>query len=340
VHLPPSYDGSPLPLIIAMHGGLGSALNIEKQSKLSDKCDRANFIVVYPEGVKSRLGIRTWNAGECCGYASTQNIDDVGFIRVLIDTLMSKIQIDSNRIYATGMSNGGFMSYRLACELSDKIAAIAPVAASMTMPVCNPERPVPVMQFHSTQDANIPAIGGVGDGLSTHYNPPLDSVLGSFGSKASCLSKNSIQSQPYSYSIWTSCSCDVVMEYFLTTDGGHSWPGGTKTATGDPVSQQIDASDSMIRFFNQHSKICKTSNLVEVIDPRLIVYPVPADGVLHMKGFNEKITELQVTDLQGRRVLDMSHLLDKNTIDVTALGPGMYYLQLNQGHLRRVLILR
>ena len=117
LHLPSDYDGSQnTSLIIAMHGGFGSGTQLEIQSQLSVKADEENFIVVYPEGVESLLNIRTWNAGGCCGYAMNNNIDDVGFINALMDTLISNYSIDTLRIYATGMSNGAFMSYRLACE--------------------------------------------------------------------------------------------------------------------------------------------------------------------------------------------------------------------------------
>ena len=140
LHLPSGYSGmDSIPLVIAMHGGFGSADNLQNQSQLSIKADAENFIVVYPEGVKGGvLNIRTWNAGWCCGFASLLKINDVGFIDALLDTLINQYSIDTNRIYATGMSNGGFMSYRLACELSDRIAAIAPVASSMSLTSCVP----------------------------------------------------------------------------------------------------------------------------------------------------------------------------------------------------------
>jgi polyhydroxybutyrate depolymerase len=150
VRLPSSYTGTtPMPLVVAMHGGFGSGTQLENQSQLTVKAEEAGFIVVYPDGVASLLGIRTWNAGGCCGYAMNQDIDDVGFINALLDTLIADYAIDTQRIYATGMSNGGFMSYRLACELANRIAAIAPVSASMTIAACQPVRPVPVISFHS-----------------------------------------------------------------------------------------------------------------------------------------------------------------------------------------------
>ncbi|MEA3446040.1 MAG: PHB depolymerase family esterase, partial [Bacteroidota bacterium] len=155
-HLPPTYDPVvPSALVLALHGGFGSAPNLENQSGLSTKADQENFIVVYPEGIVGNFGIRTWNAGGCCGYAVDNNIDDVGFIDQLLDTLIAGLSIDTSRIYVTGMSNGGFMAYRLACELSHRIAAIAPVAATMSFD-CLPVNPVSIIHFHSYLDENIP----------------------------------------------------------------------------------------------------------------------------------------------------------------------------------------
>src|SRR5262249_30593385 len=124
-----------------------------------------------PGGLPRRLPQRdgpagqgvTWNAGNCCGYAQRQNVDDVAFVRALLDDLARVVKVDAKRGYATGMSNGGVMAYRLASELSDRIAAIAPVAGPMGSATCSPRRPVPVLHFHSTDDAFAPFQGGKGE---------------------------------------------------------------------------------------------------------------------------------------------------------------------------------
>ncbi|MDA0732920.1 MAG: hypothetical protein O2837_08720 [Bacteroidetes bacterium] len=196
--------------------------------------------------------------GDCCGFASTNNIDDVGFIDSLLNTLTNQYSIDTNRIYATGISNGGFMSYRLACELSDKIAAIAPVASSMLMDVCNPTRPIPIIQFHSYFDSNIPHLGGVGSGFSSHYNPPIDSILNVWSNSNSCSNINDtiITNSQYTFKKWTNCNCSSEIHYYITQDGGHSWPGGIQTNTGDPTSSFINANNLMWDFFQQHTLNC------------------------------------------------------------------------------------
>ncbi|MBK8506091.1 MAG: phospholipase [Saprospiraceae bacterium] len=264
LHLPVGYQGQEaIPLVIAMHGGFGSAENLQDQSGLSEVADNQQFAVVYPEGVKGGLlNIRTWNAGWCCGYSSTTNVDDVGFINTLLDTLLKKYAIDSQRIYATGMSNGGFMSYRLACELSDRIAAIAPVACSMSLSNCEPSRAVPVMHFHSYLDSSVPYQGGFGDGVSDHYNPPLDSVMDQWSVHNVCQSVRDtlVDDDRYTLIQWKNGDCQSEIWQYLTRDGGHSWPGGSKTIIGDPVSEHVNASETMWGFFSQFSLACNLTS--------------------------------------------------------------------------------
>ena len=162
IHLPSAYPKSknPLPLVVALHGGGGSGRQFETQSRLSEKADKEGFIVVYPDGLQNPgiLGLRTWNAGACCGQSAvTRQADDVGFIRELIDKLVATYRIDSKRIYATGHSNGGMLCYRLACELPDKLAAIAANAGTMQVETaCRPTRVMPILHIHSQLDRNVP----------------------------------------------------------------------------------------------------------------------------------------------------------------------------------------
>ncbi|MFP5356346.1 MAG: alpha/beta hydrolase family esterase, partial [Gemmatimonadota bacterium] len=121
-----------VPMVIVLHGGGGNASNAESMTGFTRKAEREGFIVVYPEGTaRGRVPLLTWNAGHCCGHAMEQRVDDVGFINALIDKLQSTHRIDPDRIYVTGMSNGGMMSHRLGIELSQRIAAIGPVVGAV-----------------------------------------------------------------------------------------------------------------------------------------------------------------------------------------------------------------
>lgn len=336
VHLPTGYtDTTDLPLIIAMHGGFGNAYQLEDQSQLSVKADSEGFIVVYPEGVESSiLGVSSWNAGWCCGFASITNIDDVGFINVLLDTLINDFAIDTNRIYATGMSNGGFMAYRLACELSNRIAAIAPVAASMSMTSCTPQRPLPIISFHSYLDTHVPIDGGIGSGISDHYNPPQDSVLNAWAGMNGCtvLNDTIIDNSQYTEINWNSCNCNVEIKQFITQDGGHSWPGGNPTQFGDPVSVYINANDLMWTFFQQYTLDCNSLSVndSDIENSTVEIYPNPTNGIIHINSNNhsENLNVL-IFNILGEKVLSMA---SKDYVDLRELSAGTYFLRIQMNN--------
>ncbi len=326
VHLPIAYTGdTDIPLVIAMHGGSGNAYTMEYISELSIKADAENFIVVYPEGIKGGFfNISSWNAGWCCGYASSSNVNDVGFIDVLLDTLLSQYAIDTNRIYATGMSNGGFMAYRLACELSNRIAAIAPVECSMTMTNCMPHRPVPLIHFHSYLDTNIPYDGGIGSGPSNHYNPPLDSIMNVWAANDSCNTLNDtiINNSQYTFIKWTDCNCGTEIHYYITEDGGHSWPGVDGSA-------YINATDLMWEFFQQHSLDCNSSSVNEAlsIKNRIAIFPNPTSGQLVISSvLSPKELEVLVYDIRGQKIMSVNN---QTEINISHLKNGTYFVIVN-----------
>jgi polyhydroxybutyrate depolymerase len=257
LNLPPNYyDGeSDFPLVIGMHGTGGSAAQFEYDYHFTEFSNEAKFIVVYPEGVQSSgfLGLRTWNAGNCCDYALDHQIDDVKFIRELINELVSKFNVDSKRVYVTGMSNGGMMAYRLACEIPEKIAAIATVSCSMVVSQsCNPSRAVPILHIHSVLDSKIPYLGGIG--IGGYYFPPLDSVLNVWSANNLCASVPQvlINNDEYKFTKWTDCKNGASVEYYLTQDGGHAWPGGLKSRSGaDSPSKVINANELIWDFFQR-----------------------------------------------------------------------------------------
>ena len=341
LHLPKGYDtGQSYSLIIAMHGGFGSAMNLQNQSQLSKKADAAGFIVVYPEGVKGgALNIRTWNAGWCCGYASRTRVDDVGFISALIDHLVARYAVDAKRIYATGMSNGGFMAYTLACELSDKIAAIAPVAASMSMTSCNPERsPVPIIHFHSYKDTNVPYLGGQGSGTSKHHNSPQDSVMDVWALSNGCDIPwdTVVHNDQYTFTKKINCACQSEIHRYLTRDGGHSWPGGRRTVTGNPVSKYINANDLMWAFFQKYSLECvptATNNIKKEPSVSFELYPNPTIDVIRIR-LSQPVNKFKVIiyNSLGQPVLSQDNT---TMVDLTGQMPGMYMLTLKMDQLEQ-----
>jgi polyhydroxybutyrate depolymerase len=353
VHLPPAYSDAPdsvFSLIMALHGGLGSASNLEDQSQLSAKADTAEhpFIVVYPEGVKNLLGIRTWNAGRCCGYARDENVDDVGFIDALIDTLKSHYRVDPDRVYATGISNGGMLAYRLAVDLAGRIAAVAPVAATGVLNgVWRPVRPVPVIHFHSLVDDNVPIEGGVGDGLSDHWNSPVDSVLTVLSELNACTMPGIWRiddPDAYYWRSWTGCSENAELQLYVSYDGGHSWPGGHGTVVGDPPSQAVSADDLMWAFFLEHPRTGDSTPSERVELPQVIRIEAPFpnpflnETTMIVRTARPSSVVVRVRDVLGRVVRHLaSGVLPSGRMRVLWDGrddagrdvaAGMYFLEL------------
>ncbi|MCI0705850.1 MAG: polyhydroxybutyrate depolymerase, partial [Ignavibacteriae bacterium] len=235
VHLPSVYDGkTALPLVIVLHGGGGNAENAARTSRMSKKSDTAGFIAVYPKGTnrffKSRL--LTWNAGNCCGYALDSGVDDVGFIRAMLGQLQRDYGHDTTRVYVTGMSNGAMMAYRLACKLSDKIAAIAPVAGAMNFEPCAPSHPVSVIAFHGTEDNHVLYEGGVPRKQADSHpriDQPVSHAIQFWVGHNACATRpersesNDVEVERYANGIK---GTEVVLYTIL--GGKHSWPGGTR----------------------------------------------------------------------------------------------------------------
>ena len=172
VYIPENYNHSiPTPILFAFHGFGGSNNFIMNSAEFNEIADQENFIVVYPQGSLILNLLAHWNVG---GFTQISNTDDVAFVDYLISSLSEMYNINLDRVYATGMSNGGFMSFLLACQLSNKIAAIASVTGSMTTQTlneCDPQREVPILQIHGTNDPIVPYNG------IQEWNTPIDNVL-------------------------------------------------------------------------------------------------------------------------------------------------------------------
>jgi polyhydroxybutyrate depolymerase len=260
VHIPAAISASKLlPLVIILHGGGGNAENAIRMTGMSEKADQASFIAAYPDGT-GRLGdkLLTWNSGNCCGYALDNNIDDVGFVLALINKLQGDYPIDPKRIYATGISNGGMMAYRLGCELSDKLAAIAPVAGALNVE-CEPTQPVSVIAFHGTSDRNVLYDGGVPKlqiDSHTREDKSVAYAMSFWSQQDGCMSSPyREESSNIIHEIYPNCAKTTGVELYTIKGGGHAWPGGDRTnIILDAPTDEISATELMWDFFAAHPK--------------------------------------------------------------------------------------
>lgn len=246
VHLPPGYDGhSPLSLVLVLHGATESPEGVEHLSGMTAKADKDNFIAVYPRGT-GRLP--TWNSGACCGYAMQHQINDVAFLRSLIGKLEQDYSIDPRRIFATGISNGGMMSYRLACEMSDKIAAIAPVEGAQELP-CRPSNPVSIIIFHGTADHLVPYNGGstpfqMG---SKRSDTSIADTLAFWAKENGCdVAPAHKETTALHTAKYSDCTSGRAVELYAIQGGHHMWPGAPLSGNAVP------ATDLIWSFFAAH----------------------------------------------------------------------------------------
>jgi polyhydroxybutyrate depolymerase len=239
-------------LVLAFHGLNLDANEMIRISGFSTQADTSGFIVVYPNGLGE---VKSWNGGVCCGAAAKVNVDDVGFVRTLIGDLSTTINIDPKRVYATGFSNGAIMSYRLACELSDLIAAVGPVSATLMledMPSCQPEHPVSVIHFHGTDDDLNPYNGG--ESASGVQFGPVDKTIQFWISFNGCPAQpQTTESGSISHDVYSPCESGSAVELYTIAGGKHAWPGGeaVSQAIGEP-NMEISATTIMWEFFLSH----------------------------------------------------------------------------------------
>ncbi len=336
VHLPTGYSSKiNYPLILGFHGGQQAATSSQGwtvfayQSKLSEKADNSGFIVVYPEGLVFNQN-RSWNAGNCCPPAMNQNVDDVGFVDNLLDTLFLNYSIDTTRVYATGSSNGGMLCYRLACELSHRLAAIAANASSHMYYPCNPTNKIPLINFHSKVDPIVFYTGGMGGApqLSSIYFPAQDSTLNLWKNKNNCQLVDTLingNGTNYDFIKIHNCSCNIEIHHYATTDGSHSWPGGNPN--NNPVSTQINATDLLWLFFQNYTLGCLTTETENTIERsfKIGAFPNPFSNKIELINTtqNEVFT---LINYWGNVIWTGKNIEQQNFSD---LPNGLYLLRIN-----------
>jgi polyhydroxybutyrate depolymerase len=273
IHIPPGYDFTKsVPLLIVLHGGGGTGRNMVKLTMggFDEISDTKGFVVVYPDGIEKH-----WkdgrNSDETGDSGHKGNIDDVGFISALIDHLINEMHIDWKRVYVTGMSNGAIMTYRLGCELSGKIAAIAPVAGNIPQNLlisCSPSRPVSVLAINGVNDPLVPFSGG--DVTGPFGQKKLGKVLSAKESVMFWVNKNGCKKIPFisfepcsdpengtrtRKEVYINGKNNTEVILYIIEGGGHTWPGGDQYL-GEWIigktSRDINADKVIWDFFEKH----------------------------------------------------------------------------------------
>ncbi len=246
--------GKPIPLVLALHPLLLNGSQMRVLAKFEAKITPERpFMVVYPDGIGN-----SWNAGECCGDAKDQKVDDVAFVKKILDDLEDELCVDETRVYSTGFSNGGFLSHRLACEMTDRFAAIAAVAGTLGIPEasCKPSRPIAVLQIHGDQDPLVPIDGGspqiplIGKTFGTFQAPQasVDFWRGHdrAGTPAQIFQKGS------TLCMGAAGTGGTDVTYCRITGGGHQWPGTEALPAMGPQTKDIDATETVLNFLFLH----------------------------------------------------------------------------------------
>lgn len=256
-----------MPLLLAFHGGIGTGQSMAEKTGFSPLADQKCFVVTYPDGLDKR-----WHDG------GSDVGNDIGFVRALIDELLHTLSIDSDRIYATGGSNGGMFTHRLGCELSDVLAAIATVSGTMNVevaPTCAPAQPLSLIMFHGTDDPRVPWDGGAvvspAAPPGTHLVLSVHDTLDKWGKRGGCsATPTSVEQLPdidpndgtrIRRDEYAPCSSGVDVVLYAIEGGGHGWPGreGNPGPGSGVQTRDIDATPVIWDFFAAHSKIHERS---------------------------------------------------------------------------------
>lgn len=246
-------EEAPTALVVGLHGGMGSGEQFAGATGVEGVAEREGFVVVHPDGVG-----RTWNGGVCCGRAARDEVDDVAFVGALIDRMVKDHDIDPDRVFVYGHSNGGIMAYRLACELGDRIAAMAAVAGTLGVDDCRPERPVSVLHVHGDADRNLPIDGGVGDRSVAGVDfPPPRAGFATLAAADGCPPEATVEVDGDVTSERRG-PCDEGAEAVFVTLAGaeHPWPGGADPARprGGTSFEGYDATEEVVQYLLAHGR--------------------------------------------------------------------------------------
>ena len=326
LYVPASYTpGTDAPLVINFHGYTSNATEQMFYGDFRSIADTAGFLIAHPQGTLDGSNEPYWNA-DWGG-----SVDDIGFTAALIDSISADYSVNQSRVYSTGMSNGGFMSYTLACSLSDRIAAIASVTGSMNTNQtigCNPQHPTPIMEIHGTADAVVPYLGNVNIA-------PVSSVL-SYWVNTNVCDLTPIETAVPDIDVTDGCTATHFVykngnngsevEHYRVNLGGHTWPGA-------PISigitnQDFNASEKIWEFFARYDINGKILDLNELENLTVQVFPNPGGTLIQIKGLpSTSDVSMEILDATGNLVQFVDSPLE--ILDISTLRSGVYFLNIH-----------
>jgi len=332
LYVPEIYDGSTaVPLVLNFHGFGSGASQQMFYGDFRDIADTEGFLLVHPEGT-TFIGNQFWNV-EFPGISST--IDDVGFTEALIDELATLYTIDLDRVYATGMSNGGFMSFLLACQLSEKIAAVASVTGSMTQDTfddCNAQHPTPVLQIHGTDDGVVLYNGN-------NLSIPIADVISYWVDFNNCETTPTTTTLPdvdvsdgstIEHSVYEDGDNGITTEHMKVIGGGHTWPGSVINTAG--TNQDIDASMEIWLFFSRFD-INGPLSTDDFDNNQVTIYPNPTQSKINLSLKYAKEVHYKLFSPLGKQLMTGTITSGNEEIDISHLPSNIYFLKVgNQFH--------
>jgi len=326
LYIPEIYDGNTtVPLVLNFHGFGSSASQQMFYGDFRDIADTEGFLLVHPEGT-TFIGNQFWNVG-FPGISST--IDDVGFTEALIDELATLYAIDLDRVYATGMSNGGFMSFLLACQLSEKIAAVASVTGSMTQDTfddCNAQRPTPVLQIHGTEDDVVLYNGNT-------LSIPIADVISYWVDYNNCETTPTTTTFPdidpsdgstIEHSVYEDGDNGITTEHMKVIGGGHTWPGSVINTGG--TNQDIDASMEIWLFFSRYD-IDGLLSTDDFENNQVTIYPNPTQSKINLSLNFSKEVDYKLFSPLGKQLMTGTITSSNEEIDISYLPSNIYFLK-------------
>lgn len=264
-YVPASLPDGPVPLILVLHGGLGSGEQVRASSDYDALAEANRFLVAYPDGIGGVAGrddLQTWNAGLCCGPAEREQVDDVGFLRAVIGAVGDDHDVDPSLVLVVGHSNGGMMAFRMACEAADLVAGVGSVGSSLEVAPCEPARAVSVAAVHGLDDRQHPFEGGRGDAsLSREDYRPAREGVELLAAAAGCRSDPATEVDgDLTVTSWSGCDDGTAVRLTTIAGASHAWPGavGESTAVqralvGEPY-EAYDASAELYGFLVAHPR--------------------------------------------------------------------------------------